>query len=99
MILERSATKLSWQLVEGLSQLLDRDDCETVKGDIAEADLSCWQAMSDVFGLVVRRQVAPWRNWRPVARCTRAWRAWQLSADGILAFHQPGVSAVGRALD
>ncbi len=21
--------------------------------------------MSDVFGLVVRRQVAPWRSWRP----------------------------------
>jgi hypothetical protein len=54
-----------WTLVEFVSQLLEREEREAVQGDLAEAGESGWQAAADVLGLVIRRHVLLWKNWRP----------------------------------
>jgi len=52
-------------LVETVAQLLEHHEREAVLGDLAEAGESAWQGLLDVLGLVVRRESAVWRNWRP----------------------------------
>jgi hypothetical protein len=52
-------------LVEFAAQLLERDEREAVLGDLLEARESLWQGVPDVLGLVLRRQVILWKNWRP----------------------------------
>jgi hypothetical protein len=52
-------------LVGLASQLLDPNDREPVLGDLAEAGKTGWQALRDLLGLVLRRQAALWKNWRP----------------------------------
>jgi hypothetical protein len=54
-----------WRLVDAVSQLLERDEREAVRGDLAEAGESAWQSLLEVLGLVARRQVLLWKNWRP----------------------------------
>jgi hypothetical protein len=56
---------LGWTLVEVVSQLLERDEREAVRGDLAEAGESGWRGLLDVLGLVIRRQALLWKNWRP----------------------------------
>jgi hypothetical protein len=52
-------------LVGLASQLLNPNDREPVLGDLAEAGVTGWQAVGDLFGLLLRRQAALWKNWRP----------------------------------
>src|SRR5256885_15230783 len=58
-------TGVVWSLVDVFSQLLERDEREAVRGDLAEAGDGAWHGLSDVAGLVIRRQVLLWKNWRP----------------------------------
>jgi hypothetical protein len=58
-------TRFVWRLVDIVAQLLERDEREAVQGDLAEAGESAWQGLLAVLGLVARRQVLLWKNWRP----------------------------------
>ncbi len=58
-------TGVMWSLVEAASQLLERGEREAVLGDLVEAGGEAWNGLLDVLGLVVRRQLALWRSWRP----------------------------------
>jgi hypothetical protein len=58
-------TGINWSLVEVASQLLERDECEAVLGDMVEAGASAWHGLLDVLGLIIRRQVGLWKSWRP----------------------------------
>jgi hypothetical protein len=48
-----------------LSRTLAPAEREAVLGDLAESGDSGVRALSSVFGLVIRRQAAPWSGWRP----------------------------------
>jgi hypothetical protein len=52
-------------LLESLAQLLEREEREAVLGDIAETGESTLQGLWDVCGLLLRRQLAHWKIWRP----------------------------------
>jgi len=58
-------TQRGWFWVNALAQLLERDDCEVVLGDLAESGEGTAQALGNVLGLLLRRQAAVWKNWRP----------------------------------
>jgi hypothetical protein len=53
------------QLVDLVSRLLRPDEREVVQGDLLEGGESAWQSLLAVVGLVIRREAALWRNWRP----------------------------------
>jgi hypothetical protein len=57
--------RLGWWLVEIVSRLLAPDEREAVNGDFAESGESGAQALLGALGLVARRQIALWREWRP----------------------------------
>ena len=55
-----------WQhLVAFASRALDLTEREAVLGDLAESGVRRAEALRDILGLVLRRQVAYWRDWRP----------------------------------
>ncbi|MGA8036586.1 MAG: hypothetical protein WA823_18110 [Candidatus Acidiferrales bacterium] len=54
-----------WSLVEAAALLLEPREREVVLGDLAETGERASRAVLAVFGLIVRRQVAAWREWRP----------------------------------
>jgi hypothetical protein len=54
-----------WSLVEAAALLLEPGEREVVLGDLAETGEKPWRAVLGVLGLIVRRQVAAWREWRP----------------------------------
>lgn len=56
---------IGWWLVDRAAQALEREERDAVLGDLAEAAESAWQGLRDVLGLVIRRQTAAWKNWRP----------------------------------
>jgi hypothetical protein len=56
-----------WSLVEAAALLLPPQEREVVLGDLAEAGRRSWRGVLDVLGLLVRRQVNAWREWRPWA--------------------------------
>jgi hypothetical protein len=58
-------TQIAWWMVESLSRLLDDAEREIVRGDLAECGASARQALREVSGLVVRRQIALWVGWKP----------------------------------
>jgi hypothetical protein len=58
-------TKISWQLVDSFSALLNASEREAVLGDFAESGECRRKALREVLGLVVRRQIAVWMAWRP----------------------------------
>jgi hypothetical protein len=58
-------TGIGWPLVDVVSQLLERDEREVLRGDLTEARESAWQGLLDVLDLVIRREAALWKNWRP----------------------------------
>jgi len=58
-------TRVSWWLVNVLSQTLEPGERDAVCGDIAESGESGGQALRDLLGLVVRRQAGLWKDWRP----------------------------------
>jgi hypothetical protein len=57
--------RISWCSVDVLCHLLDADERDAVRGDLMESDASAGRALSDVLGLIVRRQAALWMDWRP----------------------------------
>src|SRR5262249_23944492 len=57
--------RLCWWLVGRVSQTLEPDERDAVLGDLAESGVTCAQALRDVLGLVLRRQAAIWKDWRP----------------------------------
>ena len=54
-----------WWLVDILSRTLEPGEREVVLGDFAECGETGGQAIRDVAGLIVRRQAALWKDWRP----------------------------------
>ena len=58
-------TRIWWRLVDILSRMLDTDERQIVRGDIAESGETGSQAVSDVLGLVARRHAVLWTHWRP----------------------------------
>lgn len=59
-------TGIGWSVVEAVAvRLLERSECEAVLGDLVEAREPAGQALLDVFGLAIRRQVLLWRSWQP----------------------------------
>jgi hypothetical protein len=60
-------TSTSWPLVQVATRLLEPDEREAVLGDLLEAGEGGWSGLPGVLGLVVRRQLQLFRNWRPWA--------------------------------
>ena len=58
-------TSTHWPLVEVAARLLERDEREAVLGDLLETGEDAWRGLLGVLGLVVRRQLSLWKNWRP----------------------------------
>jgi hypothetical protein len=52
-------------LVHLFSRFLEPHEREAVCGDLEESGVRGAQALRDIFGLVVRRQVELWKDWRP----------------------------------
>jgi hypothetical protein len=57
--------RFNWWLVEIVSRWLMPEEREAVHGDLAESGEAGGEALRDVLGLVVRRQLALWNDWRP----------------------------------
>ena len=58
-------TRLGGWIVGHLTRLLDEDEREVVRGDLAECYTPTGRALREVLGLGVRRQLEPWCSWRP----------------------------------
>ena len=58
-------TRICWWCVDIVSRMLDPDERDAVRGDFAESGETSGQALRGLLGLVLRRQTALWRNWRP----------------------------------
>jgi hypothetical protein len=52
-------------LVKRISRALPPEEREAVQGDLAELGIGGGQALRELLGLVMRRQAAPWMDWRP----------------------------------
>jgi hypothetical protein len=57
--------RICWRLVDMLSRMLDTDERQVVRGDVAESGQGVGRAVWDVFDLVVRRQIGLWTVWQP----------------------------------
>ena len=58
-------TRICWWCVDIVSRMLESDERDAVRGDFAESGETSGQALRGLLGLVLRRQIALWRNWRP----------------------------------
>jgi hypothetical protein len=58
-------TRICWRLIDILSQMLDADERQAVRGDLAESGEGIGRALRDVLGLIVRRQIGLWTEWQP----------------------------------
>jgi len=58
-------TLLAQWLLQATARLLERDERDAVLGDLTETGASAWQGMGEVLGVVVRREIALWYDWRP----------------------------------
>ena len=58
-------TGVVWWLVERASALLDAEERDAVRGDLAELNVAAGRALREVVGLLVRRQLRLWTDWRP----------------------------------
>jgi hypothetical protein len=56
---------MRWRLVEIASSMLKPDERDAVLGDFAESGETGGQALRGVLSLVLRRQAALWKEWRP----------------------------------
>jgi hypothetical protein len=56
---------VSSRLVDLASRMLEPDERDAVRGDLAESEDTDAQALREMAGLVVRRQAALWTDWRP----------------------------------
>jgi len=59
--------RVSRWMAEWLLLALEPAEREVVRGDLAESGETASQALSEVAGLVLRRQTAMWTDWRPWA--------------------------------
>ena len=58
-------TRICWWFVDRLSRMLEPDERDAVCGDFAESGETSGRALRNLLGLVVRRQAALWKDWRP----------------------------------
>jgi hypothetical protein len=58
-------TSVIWRGVARAARLLESEEREVVLGDLLEANAGAWCGLLEVAGLVIRRQLALWRSWRP----------------------------------
>jgi hypothetical protein len=58
-------TNIGWHCAERTARLLERDECEAVLGDLQETGENAWNGLLEIAGLVVRRRLALWKDWRP----------------------------------
>jgi len=58
-------TQRGWRLAHLVSRLLEPAERNAVCGDLLESGTNGLPALRDVMGLVVRRQMALWWDWRP----------------------------------
>jgi hypothetical protein len=58
-------TRTGSRLADLVSLLLEPHEREVVQGDLLEGGESAWQSLVGILGLVIRREAALWRNWRP----------------------------------
>ena len=58
-------TRICWRMVDISSRMLEPDERDAVRGDLAESGTTGGQALRDVLGLVIRRQATLWTDWRP----------------------------------
>lgn len=58
-------TNICWHCAERTARLLERDECEAVLGDLQETGENAWNGLLEIAGLVVRRRLALWKDWRP----------------------------------
>jgi len=56
---------LGWDLAVTAAGALDADEKNAVLGDLAESGVGGAKALSEICGLVLRRQTELWMNWRP----------------------------------
>jgi GNAT superfamily N-acetyltransferase len=63
--IRRQESGIRWRAGDLLSQLLERDERDTVLGDLVEARASGMRALIEIAGLVTRRQAELWLEWRP----------------------------------
>ena len=54
----------SW-LVDLVARLLPPEEREVVQGDLLEGGESTWQSVLAILALMIWREAALWRNWRP----------------------------------
>ena len=57
--------RMCWWLAERVSRALEPEEREAVRGDFAESGESGVRALVGTVGLVARRQVLLWKDWRP----------------------------------
>ena len=57
--------RIGWWLADAASQLLEPQERDAVRGDLAECRVGGWRALIEVLGLVARRQASYWLDWRP----------------------------------
>ena len=62
---EPAISRLLWWLVNSSAQMLESGEREAVRGDLAESGETGSQALRHVVGLVIRRQLSIWTDWRP----------------------------------
>ena len=65
MIAEPFFARTSSRLADLVSQMLEPHEREVVQGDLLEGGESAWQSLVGILGLVIRREAALWKNWRP----------------------------------
>jgi hypothetical protein len=58
-------TLLAPWLLQIAARPLERNERDAVLGDLAETGTSAWRGMREVLGLVARREIALWYDWRP----------------------------------
>jgi hypothetical protein len=61
---EPAISRLLWWLVNSSAQMLESGEREAVRGDLAESGETGSQALRHVVGLVIRRQLSIWTDWR-----------------------------------
>jgi hypothetical protein len=55
---------IAWKLIEAIALQLTPQEREIVLGDLIETRQTAWRGMREVSGLVARRQLQLWNDWR-----------------------------------
>ena len=57
--------RVCWWPVDRLSRILESDERDAVLGDFSESKMDYGHALVEILGLIIRRQTALWKSWRP----------------------------------